>query len=148
MSENQLSEKDLYCIARQLQSAWYRLEDAPLSCCKYCNYQFECCPPGRKSNLHFREVGKKLSRLTGLEVYSVRPYQDVEEVLFPGSIFVYFPWLLSIYTREMPREKKKRLGAVLAKLIAADPIRNSWKQQGSQVQDCMPEDADNSCTEQ
>jgi hypothetical protein len=26
MSENQLSEKDLHCIARQLQSAWYRLD--------------------------------------------------------------------------------------------------------------------------
>ena len=59
----ELNEKDLHCIARQLQGAYYKND--PYFCCNssYCKYAQECID---KHQLHSSQLREHLEQATGV----------------------------------------------------------------------------------
>lgn len=117
--DNYLCEKDLHCIARQLQSAWYAVNNDTIPDmfygCRYCIYQFECSPPGRKIRLHYREVFEKLNGSTGISLIVKHPTKP-EKLFLPGSIYLERPGLLPCLIVDHPDrqdEFKKQLQYLL-----------------------------------
>lgn len=61
-----LSEKDLYCLARIIQSCEYTDNDI-FHCCRYCLHQKECDEKAKSGKTYFTEtVRKKLQGITGV----------------------------------------------------------------------------------
>lgn len=66
MKVENLSEKDLHCMARILQSYLYTNDDM-FGCCRYCLYQDECNRKAREGKTYFTEaVTEKLQEITGV----------------------------------------------------------------------------------
>ena len=65
---DQLSEKDLLCIARILQGAIYA--DSLLYHCGCCQYKTECFPETEELHIkyHFLKVREKLQKITGVKL--------------------------------------------------------------------------------
>lgn len=59
----ELNEKDLHCMARQLQGAYYKND--PYFCCNssYCKYAQECID---KHRLHSSQLREQLEQATGV----------------------------------------------------------------------------------
>ena len=64
-SRTQLSEKDLHCIARMLQSALFA--DNIFYGCNFCNYKNECFT-GNIFDMNDTNVRKKLQEITGVDL--------------------------------------------------------------------------------
>ena len=64
-SKTQLSEKDLHCIARMLQSALFA--DNIFYGCNFCNYKNECFT-GNIFDMNDTNVRKKLQEITGVDL--------------------------------------------------------------------------------
>ncbi len=88
----QLTEKDLHCIARQLQSAWRAPEQENISTyrmfygCWYCKYSHECKTPMAH---YFKTVLYKLEKLTGVNVFPAT--ENLAKTFLPASIFIKYP---------------------------------------------------------
>lgn len=64
---DELTEKDVACIARLLQGSIF--EDSIFYACRYCKYRKECLESHRKSqDMHVDTVRKKLQQLTGIDL--------------------------------------------------------------------------------
>lgn len=88
-----LSEKDLHCLARQIQS-WSAPEDESLNtsqryyACVYCKYVHDCETP---VEMHQKKVLNKLRHLTGVDI-------------FPGLRYLYWQFLPASRFLECPEE--------------------------------------------
>ena len=88
----ELTEKDLHCIARQLQSAWRAPEQENISTyrmfygCWYCKYSHECKTPMAH---YFKTVLYKLEKLTGVNVFPAT--ENLAKTFLPASIFIKYP---------------------------------------------------------
>jgi len=109
-SENQmdrleLTEKDLHCIARQLQSAWRAPKQETISTyrmfygCWYCKYSHECKTP---ITHYFKTVLCKLENLTGVNVFP--PARNLARTFLPASIFIKHPEELRYLKKYHPNE--------------------------------------------
>lgn len=80
-----LTEKDLHCIARMLQGAFYKQDQ--LYCCRgYCLYSQECSEEFKQTHtMHFNAVRNKLTDATG--VYNRLICHDTEERMMENSYF-------------------------------------------------------------
>lgn len=91
--DNQLTEKDLHCLARQIQS-WSAPKDESLNtsqryyACVYCKYVHDCETP---VVMHQKKVLNKLSDLTGVHI-------------FPGLRYLYWQFLPASRFLECPEE--------------------------------------------
>ncbi len=89
----QLTEKDLHCLARQIQS-WSAPGDESLNtsqryyACVYCRYAHDCETP---ITMHQKNVLNKLRALTGVDI-------------FPGSRYLYWQFLPASRFIEHPEE--------------------------------------------
>lgn len=127
MSNPQLTDMDLYCIARMLQSSFQAPEQEsidntyrPLYGCMYCKYAFECCPSGRPS-IHFKKVFGKLKTLTGVSIGTYKPENKAEaigSVFFPGSYYIEHPEILHELEKIHPKDMMDGFKASLDKVIA------------------------------
>ena len=74
---NDLTEKDLHCIARIFQGVIYKDGDM-FHCCRYCMNEKECTQEVKTNQtLHFDRVQKKLQDITG--VYLGLDSHDIEK---------------------------------------------------------------------
>lgn len=107
MKEEKLTDKDLHCIARMLQSAW----DAPdeeefgengittsrcVYGCMFCKYGMECAEEfrnGNGNNVHFKKIFRKLQEKTGVVVHSYRE-QPVGRTFLPASAYLEHPEMI------------------------------------------------------
>lgn len=109
--QSQLTDKDLHCIARMLQSAWDAPDEAEFNeegisssrCfygCMYCKYSHDC---NTGAKMHFGKAFGKLENLTGVIVHSYRE-QPVERTFLPASVFLEHPeeikWLEDAHPSE------------------------------------------------
>lgn len=126
MDKPQLTDIDLYCIARMLQSSFQAPEQEdidntyrPLYGCMYCKYAFECHKPGEiKPN--FNKVFEKLETMTGVSIGTFRPELDPEEigsVFFPGSYYIEHPEILHELEKIHPKEMMDGFRVSLDKVI-------------------------------
>lgn len=60
-----LTEKDLHCIARLLQSAFTDAKHAPFGCCEFCKYK---CHTKEELAPNSDELRWKLQKLTGVNL--------------------------------------------------------------------------------
>lgn len=101
----QLTEKDLHCIARQLQSAWRAPEQETISTyrmfygCWYCKYSHECKTP---ITHYFKTALYKLEKLTGVNVFP--PNGNLAKTFLPASIFIRHPEELRHLKEHHPNE--------------------------------------------
>ena len=113
-----LSDKELHCIARMLQSAWRAPEQDSIPIhrmfygCWYCKYSHNCKMP---KGMDFREVLYKLSRLTGVNIFPVcKP--ELGDTFLPASVFIEYPEELK-YLEKYHSEEYQSLKKCLDKLI-------------------------------
>ena len=68
-ASRKLTKKDVYCIARIIQSTVFATEESLFYGCFYCKYSQECakCFKEREA-LHFDDVRTKLQDLTGIDL--------------------------------------------------------------------------------
>lgn len=79
----ELTEKDLYCLARILQGCEYADGDM-FHCCQFCLYQQQCNELAKKGRTYYTEtVRKKLQDITG--VYLGMDACNIEEKLLRKS---------------------------------------------------------------
>lgn len=116
-----LTEKDLHCIARQIQSSWKAPEQETINTfrifygCWYCKFSHECQPPGK---LYFRTALKKLEDLTGVMTFSTMPGPEyLEKIFLPASVFLQYPEELQYLEGHHP-DKYKDFKEYLDTLIA------------------------------
>lgn len=69
MEKTELTEKDIYCIARIVQSSVFA-EDWIFYGCQYCRYKNECekCFENENGKMHYDVIMKKLQQITGLDM--------------------------------------------------------------------------------
>lgn len=125
MDNLQLTDMDLYCIARMLQSSFQAPEQEsidntyrPLYGCMYCKYAFECRTSGR---FNFKEVFGKLKTLTGVSIGTYKPENKAEaigSVFFPASYYIEHPEILHELERIHPKDMMDGFKASLDKVIA------------------------------
>ncbi len=125
MDNLQLTDMDLYCIARMLQSSFQAPEQEsidntyrPLYGCMYCKYAFECRASGR---FNFKEVFGKLKTLTGVSIGTYKPENKAEaigSVFFPASYYIEHPEILHELERIHPKDMMDGFKASLDKVIA------------------------------
>ncbi len=101
-----LSDKELHCIARMLQSAWRAPEQETIPTyrmfygCWYCKYSHECkMPKGRD----FREALDKLGRITGVNICPVCEI-GLGATFLPASVFIEHPEELKYLEKHHPEE--------------------------------------------
>lgn len=93
IQDTQLTEKDLHCLARQLQS-WSAPDEGSLNtsqryyACVYCKYVHDCKTP---TMMHQKKVLNKLRDLTGVDI-------------FPGSRHLYWQFFPASRFLEYPEE--------------------------------------------
>ena len=113
----ELTEKDLHCIARQLQSAWRAPEQETIPTyrmfygCWYCKYSHECKTP---MTHYFKTVLYKLEKLTGVNVFPAT--KNLAKTFLPASIFIKHPNELS-YLEEYHPDEYASLKECLNRLI-------------------------------
>lgn len=126
MDKTPLTDMDLYCIARMLQSSFLAPEQEdidntyrPLYGCMYCKYAFDCHKPGEKKS-NFYKVFEKLQTLTGVLIGTSRPELNPEEIgnmFFPGSYYIEHPEILNELEKIHPKEMMDGFRASLDKVI-------------------------------
>lgn len=90
----QLTEKDLHCIARLLQSKC--VGDSVQ--CLYCKYAFQCREKFFAAHeVPYREVLKKLKNKTGVDVFLANP-RTMQKDILDGSWIEKCPELLQKFT--------------------------------------------------
>ena len=69
MEKTELTEKDIYCIARIVQSSVFA-EGWIFYGCQYCRYKNECekCFENENGKMHYDVFMKKLQQITGLDM--------------------------------------------------------------------------------
>ena len=69
MEKTELTEKDIYCIARIVQSSVFA-EGWIFYGCQYCRYKNECekCFENENGKMHYDVIMKKLQQITGLDM--------------------------------------------------------------------------------
>ena len=69
MEKTELTEKDIYCIARIVQSSVFA-EGWIFYGCQYCRYKNECekCFEKENGKMHYDVIMKKLQQITGLDM--------------------------------------------------------------------------------
>lgn len=83
----ELTEKDVYCIARILQGAYYQ-GDLYYTCRGYCKYSGECFQPEEGHiALHFPALRQKLEKLTGVFLSPIADKAYIRTQMLEGSYF-------------------------------------------------------------
>lgn len=101
-----LSDKELHCIARMLQSAWRAPEQESIPTsrifygCWYCKYSHECKIP---SKMNFRKVLHKLRKMTGVNILPVCE-AGLGDTFLPASVFIEHPEELKYLEKHHPEE--------------------------------------------
>ena len=101
----ELTEKDLHCLARQIQSVYCAPEQEEISTgrlfygCWYCKYSHDCKTP---LTMNLDTVLSKLEELTGVCVYP--PSKSIPEQFLPASIFIDYPEELQYLEKNHPKE--------------------------------------------
>lgn len=69
IEKTELTEKDIYCIARIVQSSVFA-EGWIFYGCQYCRYKNECekCFENENGKMHYDVIMKKLQQITGLDM--------------------------------------------------------------------------------
>lgn len=69
MEKTELTEKDIYCIARIIQSSVFA-EGWIFYGCQYCRYKNECekCFENENGKMNYDVIMKKLQQITGLDM--------------------------------------------------------------------------------
>nr|DAM38346.1 MAG TPA: Cas system-associated protein [Caudoviricetes sp.] len=67
MEKTELTEKDIYCIARIVQSSVFA-EGWIFYGCQYCRYKNECEKCFENEKMHYDVIMKKLQQITGLDM--------------------------------------------------------------------------------
>lgn len=123
-----LTEKDINCIARLLQSTWDAPDEEEFGengihtsrCfygCMFCKYGSECAEAIQKGHeAHFRNVFQKLHELTGVIVHSYMP-QPVEKTFLPASGYLERPEMIG-WLQERHSEKYRNFGKYLKELLS------------------------------
>lgn len=121
MEKENLLEKDLHCIARQIQSSWEAPKQETINTfrmfygCWYCKFSHECQPPAK---LYFRTALKKLEDLTGVVAFSPMSVPEhLERIFLPASVFLQYPEELQYLEKHHP-DKYKDFKEYLDTLIA------------------------------
>lgn len=77
MANNQkLDEKDLYCIARMLQSVLF--SDSLFYGCNYCRYRSKCFEGDKPAATHLEEVRRKLQDITEVDLKPIYDRNNLE----------------------------------------------------------------------
>lgn len=101
----ELTDKDLHCIARQLQSAWCAPEQEEIDTyrmfygCWYCKYSHECKTP---NTMNLKKALNKLSELTGVDIFP--SYGCIWRQFLPASIFIEYPEELQYLEKHHAKE--------------------------------------------
>lgn len=102
-----LSDKELHCIARMLQSAWRAPEQETIPVyrmfygCWYCKYSHECKMPS--GGMDFRKAMDKLGRVTGVNICPVCD-KGLGSIFLPASVFIKHPEELKYLEKYHPEE--------------------------------------------
>lgn len=102
-----LSDKELHCLARMLQSAWRAPgqetipTDRMFYGCWYCKYSHECKMPS--GGMDYREAMDKLGRVTGVNICPVCD-KGLGSTFLPASVFIEHPEELKYLERYHPEE--------------------------------------------
>jgi len=127
MNKPQLSEMDLYCIARLIQSSFQAPDQEtidntyrPLYGCMYCKYSLKCHEPG-VTQLNFRKVFDKLNTLTGVSLGTHFVDQNIPEdigsVFFHASYYIEHPEVLCELEKVHPKSMMDGFRTCLEKII-------------------------------
>lgn len=86
-----LTEQDLHCTARLLQS--YTFYGSPFESCEYCQYYYECCKSKLLSN--YMQTRRKLQAVTGVYL-SPMQLDDLKafeswQFLYPEKVELIYP---------------------------------------------------------
>lgn len=128
MDKPQLTDMDLYCIARLIQSSFQAPEQEsintyrPLYGCMYCKYAFECqIPEHGRHHFQLKKTFKKLQTLTGVSLGIYNPEQHTPEtigsVFFPGSYYIKHPEVLHELEKVHPKTMMNDFKTYLEKVI-------------------------------
>lgn len=123
MDKPQLTDMDLYCIARLIQNSFQapRQESIeniyrPLYGCMYCKYAMpECNKPG---NMNLPKVFEKLKKLTGVNISTLVPAPErLGSVFLPASHYIEHPEDLSYLKEIHDDDTVEKIRACLDKVI-------------------------------
>lgn len=97
-----MTDKDLHCVARTLQSLY---RDAGISCL-HCKYGLECGKRFREGEIYpFHETWDKLKKLTDVNIRLHRESKDILD----GSWIEHFPELYEEFLNLPIKEQEKRI---------------------------------------
>lgn len=86
-----LTDKDLHCVSRLIQSAMFAENGNTLYGCRYCKYGLECKDNTlKREELYDTRLRKKLQELTGVDLSSYQP-EDLEKKFYPASFQDLYP---------------------------------------------------------
>lgn len=125
MDKPQLTELDIHCIARLIQSSFQAPEQKdidntyrPLYGCMYCKYAVSACNKPEKVN--FKKVFKKLEELTGVKISTYNPPSErLGMVFLPTSHYLEHPedlhYLESIHSHDDVEKIKSCLDKIISR---------------------------------
>ena len=128
MDDIQLTDMELYCIARLIQSSFQApkqesiITHRSLYGCMYCKYAFECrTPENGRIHFQFEKIFDKLQTLTGVSLGMYNPEQHTPEtigsVFFPGSYYIEHPEMLHELEKIHPESMMDGFKTCLEKVI-------------------------------
>ena len=86
-----LTDKDLHCMSRLIQSSMFAEGENIFYGCRYCKYGLECkeCIQKRQA-LYDIKLRKKLQKLTGVDLSPYQP-EELEKKFYPASFQALYP---------------------------------------------------------
>ncbi len=101
-----LTEKDLHCLARIIQSE----ESAYDAKCLYCKYAFECKEEFMQNKkAPYMPVIKKIEKITGVNIFMSQ--ETVQREILAGSWLENYPDILERFTGMSFQEQLELLGS-------------------------------------
>ncbi len=125
MSKPELTEIDIYCIARLIQNSFQAPDQEnidtyrPFYGCMYCKYAMSVC--NKPDAVNFKKVFEKLEKLTGVLISTCRPVNTVKlwDYFLSASHYLEHPeeifYLEQIHDHDTVEEIRERLGKIITR---------------------------------